>query len=127
MKQTALILAVFCSLLLMTAPLLPVQATNIGSEINRQMNAAGTQTQLSNRDPRELTALIIKAILGVLGMIAVALIVYAGFLWLTSQGEETEITKAKDTLKAAIIGLLVILAAYALTRFVLNSLITATH
>ena len=77
------------------------------------------------KDPRVLAANIIKMALGVLGTIFLVLTVYAGFLWMTASGEEEKITKAKDILKASIIGLLIILTAYAITSFVISNLVGA--
>ena len=51
---------------------------------------------------------------------------YAGFLWMTSSGDETKVTKAKGLMVNAVIGLAIVLAAYAITYFVLLYLHTAT-
>ncbi len=78
------------------------------------------------RDPRETTARIIRSALSLIGMIFMALSLYAGFLWMTAGGEEENITKAKGILKASIIGLIIILAAYSLTNFIFYRLIRST-
>ena len=69
---------------------------------------------------------IIRAGLGLLGIIFVSLTVYAGFLWMTAQGDDKQVTKAKDIITQAIIGLAITVGAYAITNFVLTSLATAT-
>ncbi len=69
-----------------------------------------------------LVATIIKAFLGLLGVIFVTLIIYAGYGWMTAQGDEEKVKKAKDTLTQAIIGLIIITAAYAITYFVFSNL-----
>ena len=71
-------------------------------------------------------AQIIQAILGFLGVIFIVLIVYAGFVWMTSAGSEDKIEKAKKTLVAASIGAAIVLAAYAITFFVIDQLLQAT-
>ena len=63
--------------------------------------------------------------LGLLGIIAVVLIIYAGFLWMTARGESAQVDKAKDILKNALIGLIIITMAYGITAFVLNAIKTA--
>ena len=103
-----------------------VGAAGVAESINRQMQAAGTQTGLTKRNPQELAGRVIKSILTILGILAVALIVYAGFLWMTARGEETQLTEAKTILRAAIIGLAIILSAYAITITVLGMLVGAT-
>ncbi|MDP2737080.1 MAG: pilin [bacterium] len=65
---------------------------------------------------------VISAFLGLLGIIFLVLIIYAGYNWMTAQGEEEKVTKAKDTLTRAIIGLIIITSAYAITYFVFSSL-----
>lgn len=65
---------------------------------------------------------IIKAFLGVLGMIFIILMLIAGFNWMTAAGEEEKIKKATATIRTAIIGLLIIVAAYAITYFVFANL-----
>jgi len=68
---------------------------------------------------------IVRIILGFLGILTVLLILYAGFLWMTSQGNEEQIGKAKGMISAAVIGLVLILAAYSIASFVVNNLSTA--
>ena len=78
------------------------------------------------RDPRNIVVDMIRVVLGFLGVIAVVLILYAGFKWMTSRGNEETIGDAKKTLIAGAIGLAIILLAYSLVSFVLKQLIDAT-
>ncbi len=71
-------------------------------------------------------ARILSVVFSLLGIIFVVLFVYAGFLYMTSQGNEQQVDKAKKIMTAAIIGLAIMLASYAIARFVVNSLQTAT-
>ena len=80
-------------------------------------------TGLGSQDIRIVIANIIRIILGFLGIIFVALIIYAGWLWMSSQGNEEKVSKAKDILKNAVIGLVIILSAFAIASFILNRLI----
>jgi len=57
-----------------------------------------------------------------LGLIFLCLVVYAGFLWMTAQGETKPIQKAKDILIGAIVGLLITLSAYIITDWITASL-----
>lgn len=83
-------------------------------------------TGLSNtQDLRIIIARIIRVIIGFLGIIAVGLIIYAGWLWMTSQGNEEKIEQAKKILTNAVIGLIIILSAFAIASFVLNMLLGA--
>ena len=81
---------------------------------------------LSDTDPRDVVANVIKVVLGFLGTIAVVLIIVAGFQWMTAAGSEDKIAKAKKIMTAAVIGLVIVLMAYALSTFVINAIISAT-
>jgi hypothetical protein len=83
-------------------------------------------TGLGNRDPREIAAAVIRVMLGFLGIIAVLIILYAGFLWMTAAGNEDKISQAKGMMSAGVIGLIIILAAFGIATFVMNALVTAT-
>ncbi len=77
-------------------------------------------------DIRIIVANIIVAVLGLLGTIFIVLIIIAGFKYMTSMGDEEQITKSKGQIVSAIIGLAIVLAAYAITSFVAGCLIGAT-
>ena len=87
----------------------------------------GAATQLGEVDPRVAVANIINIALGLLGIIAVVLIVYAGFKWMTSAGNEEAVGSAKKTLIAAVIGLVIILSAYIIANFVILNIYQATQ
>jgi len=61
-----------------------------------------------------------------LGIIFIILMIYAGYNWMTAQGEEEKVTKAKTTIQRAIIGLIIVVSAYAITAFVFKSLQVGT-
>ncbi len=83
----------------------------------------GEQTGLNDTDPRTIAANIIKVILGFLGILAVIIILVGGFKWMTAAGNEDKVAEAKKIIVAGIIGLVIILAAWAIANFVLNALI----
>jgi hypothetical protein len=64
---------------------------------------------------------IIYAALTLIGTIFFVLMVYAGYLWMTARGAEEQVEKAKNIIRAAIIGLVVVVSAYAITVFVTRS------
>ncbi|MFH1427282.1 MAG: Ig-like domain-containing protein [Patescibacteria group bacterium] len=86
----------------------------------------GTTIGLGGDDPRIIAARVIRIGLGFLGLVALILIIYAGWLWMTSAGEEDKINQAKKILQNAIIGLIIILMAFAITSFIINKLLEAT-
>ncbi|HNW55530.1 MAG TPA: IPT/TIG domain-containing protein, partial [bacterium] len=86
-----------------------------------------SSTGLTAKDPRLVVANIIKIALGFIGSIGVILVIYAGFLWMTAAGSSEKIDKAKMILKNSAIGLVLVLSAYAITSFVINSILGATN
>lgn len=76
-------------------------------------------------DIRVIIGRIIEVALGLVGVVMVGLIVYAGFLWMTSAGEPAKVGTAKKVITQAIIGLLIILSSLAITEFVIRSLLGA--
>ncbi len=63
---------------------------------------------------------IIFAILSLIGIVFVIFIVYAGYLWMTASGNEQKVDKSKEILRQSIIGLVVVVGAYAIAYFVIN-------
>ena len=64
---------------------------------------------------------IINVVIGVIGFVAVAFIIFGGFQYTTSAGDPGKVKKAKDTILYGIIGLVVAMLAYAIVNFVLTN------
>jgi len=86
----------------------------------------GNPTGLGNSDPREIAARVINIMLGFLGIIAVVLILAGGFMWMTAAGNDDSIATAKKVMIAGVIGLVIVLAAFGIAKFVVNALMDAT-
>jgi Zn-dependent protease with chaperone function len=69
---------------------------------------------------------IINILLGLLGLIAVIIILMGGFKWMTAGGNDEKVTEARKLIFSGIIGLAIILSAWAIARFVIDSLQSAT-
>lgn len=80
------------------------------------------ENQGNNASLADIIAGIIRIIMGLLGVIVVLIILWGGFIWMTAGGEPDKVDKAKKMIYSGIIGLVVILAAYAIASFVINSL-----
>src|SRR3989338_4686883 len=72
---------------------------------------------LASTDIRLIIARIIRAVLGLLGIIAVSLMIYAGYTIMTSGGNEEKVTQGKKIMINAVIGLVIILSAFAIVQF----------
>ncbi len=86
----------------------------------------GDASGLSTTDVRVVAARIIRTFLGLLGIIALVLILFAGFRWMTAGGNEEKVEEAKKILQNAVIGLVIIISSYAITSFVISKLVGAT-
>ena len=77
-------------------------------------------------DPVASVGRIVNIFLGFLGALAVALMIVAGFKWMTSGGNETQISEAKALLRNALIGLVIVFGAFIVTLFTVNALRQST-
>lgn len=78
---------------------------------------------LPQQDIRVLIANIIRGVLGVIGIVSIAIIAWAGWRWMSSGGDESKIEEAKKTMVNWGIGLLIILLAFAIVTFIINSIL----
>jgi apolipoprotein N-acyltransferase len=88
-----------------------------------QLNKVVPKTGIATTDIGVLVGQGIKAALGLVGLIFFGLMVYGGFLWMTARGAEDQAEKAKNTVTTAVIGIAIIVSAYAITAFVTNRLL----
>ena len=82
--------------------------------------------RLGGGDVRQTAARIINVALSFLGIISVIIVLVGGFKYMISGGNEEKTSEAKNLIVSGIIGLAIILSAWAITRFVITSLLTAT-
>ena len=83
-------------------------------------------TGLGTTDLRTVVFTIVNVLLGFLSMIAVLLIMYAGFLWMTSQGDPRKVEDAKKILRNAAIGLVIIFLSFSIAYFIFQVLLGGT-
>lgn len=90
---------------------------NSSSTLNSFAADAGYEKPSS---PEYYIGLILTSLFSVLGIIAVALLIYSGVVWMTARGNESKVEKAKENITSVIIGLIFIIGSYALTVFILK-------
>lgn len=88
-----------------------------------QLEMVGQAAGLPETDIRVVVATIIRYAIGLIGIIFLALIVYAGYLWMTSAGDPEKVKKAKMIMRNAVIGAFIVLASYSIVSFILNALL----
>ncbi len=114
--------------LFMSMPIL-VNAGGLGSwksKLDTGAKASGVNTDTDNQSLDLIIETVIKTILSFLGVIFLILMIYGGFLWMTARGNEDQVVKSKNLIIAAVIGLIIVLASYAISFFVFNSLSSET-
>lgn len=113
-KSVALI-AIF-AFLFSAIVVLPVSAQDIGLDY-----AENFELQTSNEtNPQQMAVDIVKYLMTFLGIIAVVIILLGGFKWMTAAGNEDKVAEAKKLIIAGVIGLIIILCAFAIVTFVVN-------
>ena len=107
------------AMLLMTSAM-PVLAQNnfISPSDNPQSVASATGGQGSIR---QLALQIVNFFLGFLGIVAVMMIIYGGFLYVTAAGNDEKVGQAKKIIMYAVIGIIIILVSFAIVNTVLQA------
>ncbi len=100
---------------------------SVHAQVDTGLGAVGQTVKLSSADPRVIATNIINIALGLVGIILVSLLVYAGFVWMTAGGDEEKVSRAKRIITSAIIGLIIVLSSWAIARFVIERLLQATQ
>ncbi len=98
---------------------MPAQALDLG------INSA-EQLQLGNASPKSIIVNVIQVILGFLALLAVIIILIGGFKWMTAGGNDDKVADARKLITAGIIGLLIILASWGISRWVINTFVNVT-
>lgn len=109
-------------LIFLTAAMLQFLFTTLGSN----ENVPASQVGLGTRDLQTTAVNIIRVVLGLLGIVGVIMLVYGGYVWLTSAGNDESVEKGKKIIRAAITGLIVILLSWSIVAYVIMTSGTAT-
>lgn len=102
-------------LILLVLLLLPVAPIALAETVE-------LQNPITPNDPPELLMGILNYVLGFLGVLAVAMIVYGGFTYMTSAGNEERVKSGRAILTYAIIGLLIVILSWVIVRVIITAL-----
>lgn len=124
MKKIILFLSFFSLLIILTS------AVSAATQTNPQPSATANSVPLTNPLTGNQTSIeipvligrIIKAVLGIVGSLALVMFIYGGFMWMTSAGNSEQVQKGKNILIWAALGLAVIFSSYALVKFVIEGI-----
>ncbi len=113
------------STLAISAIALPFVALAQEDKVELGLNYA-TAIGLGTQDVRTTVSRIINAFMGLLGIVAVVIILLGGFKWMTAAGNEEKVSEAKKLIMSGVIGLIIIMSAYAIAQFVVGAVINGT-
>ncbi|MEK7072919.1 MAG: hypothetical protein AAB974_00580 [Patescibacteria group bacterium] len=108
------------------APTIVFAATALERLDNAANKAFPGQTAQGANALPNVAGTIIQFFIGILGIFFLVLMVYGGYLWMNARGNEQQVEKAKSLITQAVLGLIIMLSAYAITYFVVNNLVNAT-
>ncbi|MBI2410529.1 MAG: hypothetical protein HYV32_01350 [Candidatus Kerfeldbacteria bacterium] len=116
---------IFFILVGICAPIAASAATSklLSGDTGKALDSTG----LGKTDPVKATAFIINTVLGIIALLAVALLIYGGFRYMSSRGNPQEVDKAKNVLKATIAGLVLVMVAWSITTYVIGKIQKATN
>lgn len=113
-------LFIFLTLTILLTPYVAL-AADYGTKATLQ--AAGLPTTVAGAGTvTEVVGAIVRIVLSLVGIVFFVLIFYAGFEWMTAQGNSERVDDAKKTIVSSVLGLIIVLAAYAITNFVFSNL-----
>ncbi|NQU78103.1 Ig-like domain-containing protein [Candidatus Falkowbacteria bacterium] len=115
------ILTVSCLALVLVLAIFLLPKIGLAQTYDEGLGQVQEITQFSDQPLTITIAKIIRWVLGFLGLIALILLIYAGFMWMTSAGNPERIEKAKKIMISAVIGMLIIVTAFAITTFLIRS------
>jgi len=101
-------------------------APHISLAVDPGFSVVEGSLNLSAQSPLTTATTIISFLFGFLGFLAVCLILWAGFIWMTSGGNEDKVAQAKKILKNGVIGLIIILSAWGIAYFIISKILSAT-
>jgi len=123
------ITVLICLIIIMVLPYIVLAASDAYNNLEKvgsKDKAPYQAITAGKNDLAGVVGIVIQAFLGILGVLFLIYVIYAGYGWMTAQGEEEKVTKAKDTLTRAVIGLIITIAAYAISVWVLGKLLFGT-
>ena len=107
----------------------PAQAVNLKDAFNNSsiLDKTGSRSgyNTGERNVEPIIGNIISVILSFLGVIFLILMVYGGYMWMTAMGNEEKVKKAQALIVAAVLGLIIVVGAYAMTVFVVDRMTTS--
>lgn len=98
-------------------------AIDIGNNYLESARVQSGYSQASETTFASNLGYVVKIVLSFSGVVFMMLMVYAGYLWMTARGNEQQVDKATDIIKASIIGMIITVGAYSITNFIVPKIL----
>jgi hypothetical protein len=109
---------------LATIPMLAHAQSVTTDELFGDQDIAGELGQ-SDANIQVTVSRVIRAFMGLLGLVAVIIILLGGFKWMTAAGADEKVQEAKKLIISGVIGLVIILSAYGIAEFVIGAIVSS--
>ena len=86
------------------------------------LDCTASEAKITQNDPAVFIGTIIKALFTLLGVIILIFVLYGGYLWLVSAGNEEMIKKSKGILTNSVIGLIIVLGSFVIVDFLMKNI-----
>ena len=119
-----LLIIIIISIAVISQTNIALGTDSLGSWFENLKTAAGQRGAgyETSAEPESIISMIISIALSFIGVVFLVLMIYGGYLWMTAHGNEEQAAKAKKLIGAAIIGLVIVISAYAISWFVISKL-----
>lgn len=98
--------------------------TTVQTDVNSTAGELGYNVNSENRSIVSIIISIASYALSFLGILFLILMIYNGIIWMTAEGDEQKVEKSKATIKNAVLGIVAVMLAYALTKFIISPLVS---
>lgn len=102
-------------------------SAELGTSLKTGLENAAPEDLKGATDLPKLIGNMIGGVMSLIGAILFVYLLYGGFTWMTAAGDKTKVEKATSIIKNAIIGLVIIVLAYAIATFIIDQVSLATQ
>jgi len=103
------------------------QFDDLDQDPNAVLDQVGEEIHVGDQDIRVTILKIINVVLGFLGLLAVIITLYGGFVYMTSAGNQEKVLQARRILINGLIGVVIIMFSYTIVSFIINKLTDITN
>ena len=118
--KTILFTSVIAFLMLSSVALAQSYDFKKESGLDTTANQAGYSDYLKGLTPESVASTVVRQLLTFLGVVFLGLMIYGGITWMLASGNESKVDTAKNIITAGIIGFIIVMAAYAISYFVIE-------